>query len=288
MAEISRRGRPCRSPSDCLQNDLRARPLAHAASTLRRRGQPRRAPGSSPRWPAGRRRVLVRLRVDLPPVHVPHRPTRRSPTCPLAERLARACATPRCAPRSSTSALELGGIGRFLFADLDKLFPLGDPPDYEPAPEQSVGGHRRARGPHPAGGRLRPDARATTAASCSTCRSSATPTATSTPSTRCCVTPRTVLGLGDGGAHCGVLCDASLPTFMLTHWARDRDRGDRLAARAGRCTTRPARTAALYGFDDRGLLAPGYLRRRQRHRLRRPGARRRPRWSTTCRPAAGA
>src|ERR1035437_1506325 len=34
--------------------------------------------------------------------------------------------------------------------------------------------------------------------------------------------PATVLGLGDGGAHCGVLCDASLPTFMLTHWARDR------------------------------------------------------------------
>ena len=41
-------------------------------------------------------------------------------------------------------------------------------------------------------------------------------------------TPGTVLGLGDGGAHCGVLCDASLPTYMLTHWVRDRDRGERL------------------------------------------------------------
>ena len=37
----------------------------------------------------------------------------------------------------------------------------------------------------------------------------------------------TVLGLGDGGAHCGILCDASLPTYMLTHWSRDRDRGAR-------------------------------------------------------------
>jgi N-acyl-D-aspartate/D-glutamate deacylase len=65
-------------------------------------------------------------------------------------------------------------------------------------------------------------------------------------------------GLGDGGAHCGVLCDASLPTFMLTHWVRDRDRGDRLSLEhAVNMQTR--RTAELYGFLDRGLLEPGYL-----------------------------
>ena len=40
--------------------------------------------------------------------------------------------------------------------------------------------------------------------------------------------PNAALGLGDGGAHCGAICDASMPTFMLTHWARDRDRGERL------------------------------------------------------------
>jgi N-acyl-D-aspartate/D-glutamate deacylase len=72
------------------------------------------------------------------------------------------------------------------------------------------------------------------------------------------VTPGTVLGLGDGGAHCGLLCDASLPTYMLSHWARDRDRGARLPIeQAVHLQTR--QTAALYGFDDRGLLAPGYL-----------------------------
>ena len=40
--------------------------------------------------------------------------------------------------------------------------------------------------------------------------------------------PRSAAGLGDGGAHCGVICDSSQPTFMLTHWTRDRTRGDRL------------------------------------------------------------
>lgn len=67
-----------------------------------------------------------------------------------------------------------------------------------------------------------------------------------------------MLGLGDGGAHCGLLCDASLPTYMLSHWARDHRRGDRLGLeQAVHMQTRS--TAALYGFDDRGLLAPGYL-----------------------------
>src|SRR5262249_43336815 len=70
--------------------------------------------------------------------------------------------------------------------------------------------------------------------------------------------PGTVLGLGDGGAHCGVLCDASLPTFMLTHWARDRDRGPTMAVEQI-VQHQTSRTAALYGFGDRGVVAPGYL-----------------------------
>ena len=72
------------------------------------------------------------------------------------------------------------------------------------------------------------------------------------------VHPATVLGLGDGGAHCGVLCDASLPTFMLTHWARDRIRGEQLPLETV-VHLQTRRTAELYGFGDRGLLAPGYL-----------------------------
>jgi len=68
--------------------------------------------------------------------------------------------------------------------------------------------------------------------------------------------PRAVLGLGDGGAHCGIICDASIPTFMLTHWVRDRSRGPRIPVElAVQRMTRD--TAALYGLLDRGVVAPG-------------------------------
>ena len=69
--------------------------------------------------------------------------------------------------------------------------------------------------------------------------------------------PTSAWGLGDGGAHCGTTCDASTPTFMLTHWARDRDH-DRLPLEwIVRKMT--AETAALYGLGDRGTLTPGML-----------------------------
>lgn len=149
------------------------------------------------------------------------------------------------------------GFDALMAASLDKLFPLGDPPDYEPDPSTSIaavaaregrdplevtydlmlrrGGHELLYLPllgyvdgglDDIGEMLRH--------------------------------PGTVLGLGDGGAHCGVLCDASLPTFMLTHWARDRSRGDTLPVeQIVQHQTR--RTAMLYGFADRGLLTPGHL-----------------------------
>jgi N-acyl-D-amino-acid deacylase len=68
--------------------------------------------------------------------------------------------------------------------------------------------------------------------------------------------PVTVLGLSDGGAHCGVICDASLPTFMLTHWVRDRTRGERLP-RAWAVEQLTSRTADFFGFKDRGRLQAG-------------------------------
>ena len=68
--------------------------------------------------------------------------------------------------------------------------------------------------------------------------------------------PYTVQGLGDGGAHCGVICDATMTTYMLSHWARDRDRGPRLPVeQAVRRLTRDP--AELYGLGDRGVIAPG-------------------------------
>jgi len=66
----------------------------------------------------------------------------------------------------------------------------------------------------------------------------------------------TVQGLGDAGAHCGIICDASMTTYLLTHWARDRHRGARLPLELAvrRLTHDPAR---LYALHDRGVLAPG-------------------------------
>jgi N-acyl-D-aspartate/D-glutamate deacylase len=66
-----------------------------------------------------------------------------------------------------------------------------------------------------------------------------------------------VLGLGDGGAHCGTICDGSYPTFMLTHWVRDRRRGERLPLPLiVKWLSRD--TARAVGLLDRGIVAPGY------------------------------
>ena len=68
--------------------------------------------------------------------------------------------------------------------------------------------------------------------------------------------PNTVLGISDGGAHCGMICDASAPTYLLSHFVRDRARGERIGLeQAIKMQTRD--TAALYGFLDRGLIEPG-------------------------------
>jgi len=68
----------------------------------------------------------------------------------------------------------------------------------------------------------------------------------------------TVNSLSDGGAHCGTICDAASPTFMLEHWVKGRRRGERIALE--HAIKRQCRdTAVLYGLEDRGLIAPGYL-----------------------------
>ena len=150
-----------------------------------------------------------------------------------------------------------GGFVELLRANLHKLFPLGDPPDYEPPPERSVTAlavtERRTTDEVLYDLMLRRDGKELlylplfdyAAQNLDAVREMLTH-------------PATVLGLGDGGAHCGVLCDASLPTFMLTHWARDRSRGDRLPIETV-VHLQTRRTAELYGFRDRGLLAPGHV-----------------------------
>ncbi|WP_419922815.1 N-acyl-D-amino-acid deacylase family protein [Candidatus Poriferisodalis sp.] len=67
----------------------------------------------------------------------------------------------------------------------------------------------------------------------------------------------TICGIGDAGAHVGTICDASYPTYLLTHWARDRTRGEGLPLEF--LVHKQTRGNALaYGLADRGLLAPGF------------------------------
>ena len=69
--------------------------------------------------------------------------------------------------------------------------------------------------------------------------------------------PGAVLGLGDGGAHCGTICDGSYPTFMLTYWVRDRRHGGRLPLPQV-VKWLSSDTARAVGLNDRGILAEGF------------------------------
>jgi N-acyl-D-aspartate/D-glutamate deacylase len=69
--------------------------------------------------------------------------------------------------------------------------------------------------------------------------------------------PHTICGIGDAGAHVGTICDASYPTFLVSHWTRDRTRGQQLPLEHV-VNKQTWRTAQAYGMNDRGLLRPGY------------------------------
>ena len=80
--------------------------------------------------------------------------------------------------------------------------------------------------------------------------------------------PAAVSGLSDGGAHCGMICDASFPTYLLTHWARDRHRGPKLLPRVRGAEADTGHCNAFRPLRPRDDLR-GQEGRPQRHRLRR-------------------
>ncbi|MFA5710810.1 amidohydrolase family protein [Mycolicibacterium sp.] len=137
----------------------------------------------------------------------------------------------------------------------DFMFPLGEPPNYEPDPADSIGARARARGVSPleeAYDRvLDDDGRAMLLVTLANYRDNSLDTVA-----ELIRRDDVVLGLGDGGAHYGMICDASFPTYMLTHWVRDRASGRLSIAEAVReLTSVPARVAGLH---DRGRIAKGY------------------------------
>ncbi|CCD92486.1 putative N-acyl-D-amino-acid deacylase family protein (D-aminoacylase) [Bradyrhizobium sp. ORS 375] len=144
----------------------------------------------------------------------------------------------------------------FFKPNYDKMYLLGDPPDYEQPPEQSLGAQARARG-------CRPEELAYDAMLTDQGRGMLYVPFLNYSDGNLDATfemlrdPRSVPGLSDGGAHCGIICDASFPTYLLTHWTRDRKRGDRLSIPFV-VAAQSRKTALSVGLDDRGLIAPGY------------------------------
>jgi N-acyl-D-aspartate/D-glutamate deacylase len=184
------------------------------------------------------------------------RPTyRRLESLPLDEKVARLRDPAVRHAILSEAPPARDGIEAYIRLGLDRIFPLGDPPDYEPAPEESVTGLARRAGrdrwdlfydlllEHD--GRellLRPLLGYSNF--------------TQEPIREMVLHPATALGLGDGGAHCGAICDASIETYMLTHWVRDRTRGARLPIELV-IRKMTSDTATLYGLHDRGTLEVG-------------------------------
>jgi N-acyl-D-amino-acid deacylase len=147
------------------------------------------------------------------------------------------------------------GLMQTVTKDFHKLFPMSDPMDYEPGFEASVAGMAEHAGV---------DAKALALdllsegngerlfffpivnygdGDCESIR-------------EMMEHPNTLVGLGDGGAHCGVICDASMPTTMLTHWGRDRTRGQQLELEwLVRRQTQD--NADYFGLYDRGRLTVG-------------------------------
>jgi N-acyl-D-aspartate/D-glutamate deacylase len=149
----------------------------------------------------------------------------------------------------------LPSLALLLTAGWQMMYPLGDPPEYEPGPERSIAAQAARAGCRPeelaydlmrerdGQGLLYLPILGYANGSLEAIR-------------EMMLHPRAVFGLSDGGAHCGAICDASMPTFLLTHWVRDRSRGARIPLEqivAGQ--TR--RTAEFYGLLDRGALRPG-------------------------------
>ena len=147
------------------------------------------------------------------------------------------------------------GMSGMVAQSFHKMFPLGDPPDYEPSPELSIQARAEAAETPPVEMAydllLERDGR----------ELMLFPLANFSDGNLDVVREMnlaegTVPGLSDGGAHCGVICDASFPTYMLTHWARDRDDGlpvELVVQRQSRDTARQV------GLEDRGTLEPGML-----------------------------
>lgn len=153
------------------------------------------------------------------------------------------------------TSLQFDAMFALVQHSLHRIYDLGDPPDYEPTPDRSVAAIAAARGDDPLATlydlMLEDDGGAMLMLPFFNYADG------NHDAIREMLThPAGVLGLSDGGAHCGMICDASYPTYLLTHWARDRHRGEKLPLEylvRKQCRD----TAQLFGLNDRGVIEAG-------------------------------
>ena len=179
-------------------------------------------------------------------------------TLPLAERVA-ALRQPEMKARilAEHAQAQVRDFPGLIHGALDRMYPLTDPVDYEPSPERSIAGMAAAAGCdarellydtllEDQGGRLLYLPLMNYARG-------------SLDDVREMITsPHSIFGLSDAGAHCNAISDATFPTTALTHWTRDRTRGERLPVEFV-VHQQTQKTAAHVGWLDRGVVAPGYL-----------------------------
>ncbi len=198
--------------------------------------------------------MLFGLQSSLHPF-VTHPTYRTLADLPLAERVARLRQPDVRAALLAEEPHTRNPIARGLMQRWEQIFPLGDPPEYEPPRSSSVAGVAEREGRSPQEVVL--DWLLERAGEAFLFAPLASYADHNHDALREMMTnPNTVLGLSDGGAHCGLICDVSMPTYLLTHWVNGRQRGERLGLEQA-ISLQTSRTAAAYGFTDRGVLSPG-------------------------------
>jgi N-acyl-D-aspartate/D-glutamate deacylase len=194
--------------------------------------------------------IMMGLEATINPLR-PSASYRALADLPLAERVVR-LADPEVKDRIVSELAGRRG-GRF---GLDRAYELGDSPDYEPDPANSIAARAARAGV--AAEDLAYDLMLMNGGTALLYLPVLNYFDGSLDAARELLAhSRTVPGLGDGGAHVGTICDASFPTTLLTHWGRDRSRGDRFEVPwiiQQQCRA----TAETVGLLDRGLLRPGY------------------------------
>jgi N-acyl-D-aspartate/D-glutamate deacylase len=184
-----------------------------------------------------------------------YRPLR---SLPLAERVA-VLRRPEVRARllEEHAAAVVSNFPALIHSGFDRMYPLADEPDYEPTPEQSIGGLARAAG---ADSRevlydtlLADDGKQLLYMPLMNYARG------NLDDVREMITsPNSIFGLSDAGAHCNAISDATFPTTAIAHWTRDRTRGDGLDLEYI-VHHQTQRTARHVGWYDRGVVAPGYL-----------------------------